>query len=129
MMDYDDYLKAVAEHVVAHGQHQLADLARLRDFSIQAEVETRLLTGSNEWDHFLSRLTAAQAQVLVEKTAATEKLSAHTTVEEALIRGLKAKLAWLEGMNWALEQVMELPKSILENGEKARAIELPSVAP
>ena len=127
-MDYDTYLREVARHVTEKGETTLIELSKIRNFAIQAEVETQLLTGTPEWDHFLSRLVAAQDQVKAERGITIETLSSHTTVEEAVIRGLKAKLAWLDGMNWALSQVIELPKDIKENGALARSIELPELS-
>ena len=125
MMDYDEYKAQVAEFAKGAATEQLAQLARLRNFAIEAEVETSLLTGTKEWDHFLARIQAAKDQVGAVRTMTAEQLISHTTVEEATIRGLKTKLAWLDGMQWALQEVMALPKAIRENGETARAITLP----
>ena len=97
----------------------------------QAAVKADLLTGDSNWDTFLSYIQAAAEQTEAQRNAILEQISDPNIVDDNQTRRLRNAVIACNERIGAWKAVMDLPKDIIENGEKARAIldKLPKVEP
>lgn len=85
----------------------------------RAGLQARSLTGTEHWDFFLSVLQPKVEETEVFLTNAKEQLADPRVVDENHMRQLKlAAVIYAERLN-ILREVMELPKRIIEHGDKA----------
>lgn len=114
----EDFRKQLAERRKSNVESLRPRLQR----EVQAAVAAEKLTGSAEWDYFLSLLQQRREEYQKLADAAREVLLHHEVVgHEDLLR---AKIAFerahsvVSALDWAIEQ----PKAVLERGDTARKV-------
>lgn len=90
----------------------------------QERVRIAALTGREEWDHFLRYLEARIQVCEAAIVDAKDKLASPMLVEQTAILQQKMALAGLEASRRTLEEVIALPKWLVEQGERAWAVVL-----
>lgn len=95
-----------------------AQIRRLEQVT-KAEVGADLLTGDSHWNMFLSHLQALRDAYAARVEAAREAILVSANTETDL--KLKMEAAACNEALKAIDAIMELPKTLKENGETARA--------
>ena len=85
-------------------------------------VRMEALTGNPEWDHFLSYMEAAHKAALKHRDHEFAKLRDPMLVDPQEIQRCKTKIAMVDTRIDTLDELMKLPKFILDHGEKAREL-------
>ena len=129
MISLDEFIEQMANRPGSKGDG-LADDAliqrRLVDFTVQAAVSAEKLTANPEWDRFLSYLQASLERANAERQSVIDKLIETHVLDPQSLALLKIRQAWLDGVRHALNWAMVLPKQLVENGEAARDLDIPS---
>jgi len=126
-MTRDEFNKALESlEAKAPKRGQMADFARLQDFSIKAQVAAERLTASPEWNTFLSYLQESLERLEAALEATRAQVLDPNVLDERTLILLKVRLAQLEGARHSLAWASDLPKSIIENGQIARGLEIPN---
>ena len=88
----------------------------------QAAIRTELLTGSSEWDSFLGYIQAVMEETEAQRKSLIELLSDPLVVDHVHIMQAKIALAECKGRIDAWQAVIELPKDLIEVGDKAKGL-------
>ncbi len=88
----------------------------------QAELLADILTGSEDWDNFLSYVNGQKEQITGTKLYLQEQLIHPQMVNEEQIRMVRQALHVCQGQISMLDWVMLLPKALKEGGAGAKAI-------
>lgn len=89
-------------------------LTKLRTAALPMEK----LTGSAEWDSFLRKCAALQEADQAELLSIQEKLASPAYLEDKTLRTLRHSLVRVVGRIEARQQVMDLPKEIVERARE-----------
>lgn len=90
------------------------------EFLAQAQVRMEHLTGNQDWDRFLSYLEGHNTRLKEGRDHLRDVLCSPELVDQGEIMQAKTALARVGGMIDMLEAVLQLPKDIIETGEKAK---------
>ena len=88
----------------------------------QAAIRTELLTGSPDFDSFLGYIQAAMEGTEAQRKSLIELLSDPLVVDHVRIMQAKIALAECKGRIDAWQTVIELPKDLIEAGDKAKGL-------
>lgn len=111
-----DYQKMVADTARAKfDDRQLSSALHL----IHAAAPLEKLTQSDEWNRYLQLVTGLIAQTQEQERLFTQQLKGALVKHEDLLL-VKLNLAAAEARIQALQQVLELPKTILEASERVK---------
>lgn len=88
----------------------------------QAAIRTELLTGNSEWDSFLGYIQAAMEGTEAQVQSWIELMSDPLIVDHDQIMRAKIVLAECKGRIDAWQAVIELPKDLIEAGNKAKGL-------
>lgn len=115
--------RAEAEQILAQRRpadapYVAAQNAIASRFLEQAKVATHHLTGSHEWNVFLQRVQAWIDQERATLAAMSDSTLLPNLTSEQILQAHRHMLAAKTRID-AWEQVLQLPKQILETGDKA----------
>ena len=88
----------------------------------QVAIRTELLTSSPVWDSFLGYIQAVMEGTEAQRKSLIELLSDPLVVDHACIMQAKIALAECKGRIDAWQAVIELPKDLIEAGDKAKGL-------
>ena len=88
----------------------------------QAAIRTELLTGSSEWDSFLGYIQAALEETEFQRKNLLSAIADPLCVDHNTIMQMKIALAECKGRIDAWQAVIELPKDLIEAGDKAKGL-------
>jgi len=88
----------------------------------RAALDAVAVTSDPHWDLYLSYLQNAIEETKGQKARLMEKLGDSRVVESAEIMHLKLHIAECTGMLNAWIVARDLPKELMENGDKARSL-------
>ena len=88
----------------------------------QAAVRTELLTGNSEWDSFLGYIQAALEETEFQRKNLFSAISDPLCVDHNAIMQIKIAIAECKGRIDAWQAVIELPKDLIEAGDKAKGL-------
>ncbi len=88
----------------------------------QSAVRVELLTGDSHWDSFLSYIQAAQDETEAQLQSLIQLISNPIVVDHDRIMQAKIGLAECKGRIDAWQAVIELPKDLIEAGNKAKGL-------
>lgn len=120
MTDFDpkDYREHVRERLREEGRRREPELRR----AAQAAVAMHELTGSREWDYFVTQVAALrEAAAAARDEAARQLASPEVVAGDALVRAKIAHAAAVAQIT-ALDAVIALPKEAMAQGEAARRV-------
>lgn len=98
------------------GQRPLLEMLR------QTAIRTELLTGSPEWDSFLGYAQAAMEETEAQLQGWIVFITNPVIVDRDQIMQAKIALAECKGRIDAWKAVIELPKDLIETGNKAKGL-------
>jgi len=113
---YDEWVKEQIE------ASQSKDVSSTVKIAVQAEVAANKLTGSTEWDYFLSIIAGLSTTLEVAQDHLTKAIFRETVVRPEDMVLIKLNHAYIKGQLDMIETVMMIPKTLKENGEEAQAI-------
>ncbi len=114
----DEYRASIAEAETQRSADSVRDLKR----HARASLEAQAVTGDPHWDYYLSHLQAAIETTDAQIAHLTASLCDDTVVDHNQLMTLKLALAECKGMANAWKVARNLPKDLIENGEKATAL-------
>ena len=88
----------------------------------QTAIRTERLTGAPDFDSFLGYIQAAMEATEAQRESLVELLSDPMVVDHARIMQAKIALAECKGRIDAWQGVIELPKDLIEVGNKAKGL-------
>lgn len=88
----------------------------------QAAVRTELLMGSSEWNSFLGYIQGAIEETEVQRDSLIELISDPLMVDHDQIMRAKIALSGCKERIAAWNAVIELPKDLIEAGNKAKGL-------
>lgn len=114
MIDRDDYEAYVKAKKPRNGQ------AQSLEFLVQAQVRMENLTGDANFDRFLTYLQSSSESMNALLEDLERRICDPATHDGTEIMELKLAIARMMGRVEAMNAVIELPKAIIETGERAR---------
>ena len=114
----DEYRAAIKEAGTQRSADSVRDLKRHARSALEAEA----VTGNPHWDYYLSYLQDAIETTDAQIAHLTSFLCDDTVVDHNQMMTLKLALAECKGMASAWKTARDLPKDLIENGEKATAL-------
>ncbi len=103
-------------------QGKTKDLPSNVKIAIQAQVSSEKLTSNEHWDYFLSVLEGYKQQTQEAMRSLDMLVWLPTTVSHEALISLKVNHAYNQGVVDALEQISEIPKRLVKDGETAQEI-------
>lgn len=86
---------------------------------VHEAVRATAVTGHKDWDHFVEQIEG-RIKSCIEAAAAEQRvLNDPMLVNDEKIRACKVKIACLDAARSTLEDIVGLPKSIIERGARA----------
>jgi len=115
------------QHLTDASKRDTADtITRNLRLHERAGLEANAVTGDPHWDHYLAYIQAAIIQTEEQIDGLKAKLCGDTVDYEGLLT-LKLLLAKCEGRVEAWISARDLPKELIDNGDKAHALLADSV--
>ncbi len=96
------------------------DLPKTDHFSVRAAADAQVLTGSQEWNQYLTYLQGLLETSNDQIAGLKEKLLSPDLFDHQQIIKLKSQLIRFEERSEVLRFTMSLPKDIIEHGKVAR---------
>lgn len=120
MTDFDrkDYEAHLQDRLRERRKEREPELRR----AVQAATAMEQMTGSPEWDYFLSRVEALRQEAEEERKRALEHLEDPSIVSDESIRKARVTGAMARAAIVALDKVLEIPKQALEDGKRAKRV-------
>jgi hypothetical protein len=100
-------------------EHVRGNVTQLKQMA-QAKVPAEAVTGSAEWDYLLSLIEAKIEELGNSLAVLGEASASDLTFSHEVMAQQKALMMQVKAQKDTLEAVRDLPKQIIEHGEKAQ---------
>ncbi len=117
-VDFREWKQRQAEAAKVAAKRRAPDLRVAQ----RAELDARAVTAVPEWDTFLTYLQAALETSRKQRSELKEQLLGDALINHDAIMKAKLTFARIEERVVLLEAVIDLPKDLIQNGERATAL-------